>query len=265
MFSPFMQKVVVGSICLAFLFLVKGCATIGAPDDYHYRTTVYLGDGAKTQSFSAVREVSFDADFTFPDLRRHSTSMVRGEAIPIVVTTINPFFGTPREKTYFALQDDLDDAAAFRALAPLARARGAKSGRVRAEMKNLSGEVELPRRLTRGEVRDTPYNPDEVLKTWPLFVTFDSPEDPETIRIVDPDDIGVSRVTVAITTEKPENKIGEMFTPAFWEAWHSVHARSLPEREADIKGRDAPHYQISPAMMRLPPEDRWSDGIFALF
>src|SRR3546814_9577558 len=41
------------------------------------------------------------------------------------------------------------------------------------------------------------------LGAWPLFVTFDDPRNPRTVREVSPDNVGVSRITIEITGDDP--------------------------------------------------------------
>src|SRR3546814_15700091 len=66
-------------------------------------------------------------------------------------------------------------------------------------MVKIAGPVDLPR------TRPNPFpggNPRE-LGAWPLFVTFDDPRNPRTVREVSPDNVGVSRITIEITGDDP--------------------------------------------------------------
>src|SRR3546814_17066725 len=66
-------------------------------------------------------------------------------------------------------------------------------------MFKIAGPVDLPR------TRPNPFpggNPRE-LGAWPLFVTFDDPSNPRTVREVSPDNVGVSRITIEITGDDP--------------------------------------------------------------
>jgi hypothetical protein len=62
------------------------------------------------------------------------------------------------------------------------------------QMVKVQGPKDLPRTLPSRNGRPP-------MQAWPMFVTFEDPKDPKTIREVSPDDIGVKRITIEITEE----------------------------------------------------------------
>lgn len=231
-------EIFVIAICLMFLGLIKACASIGSPSDYRYRTTVYVSTPQGTKAFSAVREVAFNSDVSFPDLSPVHRAAVSGEAIPIVVGA----------RRYFALRDETSDAPAFFAMREVAsRLRG--GGDVHVGMKQLTGRYDLPRVLTGGDLgRKAPYAKN-IIKTWPVFVEAPSLTNPAMLRVVSPDMVRVERITIEITRDRIEPRVATLFDPVFWQEWRRFQAMTYPERERDWHGKDAPIFTIEPSTM----------------
>lgn len=229
-------------IIFIILTIMKGCASIGSPDGYSYRETIYVGTGNGAETYSGVRSVRFESDFALEGFQKNHQSRVSGEAIPII---------TRNGKTYFALQDEISDDSAFHALAPIARSLNGETDDIRASIATLKGKYELPQTLTRGDVSQSPYRRSEAIKTWPVFVTFSDPEDPRSIRMVDPKEIGVTKIMIGLTSDKIEPRVEAMFSDDFWERWKQLASKSFPERKSDQKGPGALYYTVPLGQMRL--------------
>lgn len=243
-FSSFRYNVgaiVTIGIIFIILTMMKGCASIGSPDGYRYRETIYVGTADRAETYSGVRSVRFESDFALEGFQKNHQSRVSGEAIPII---------TRSGKTYFALQDDVSDSSAFNALAPVARSLNGETDDIYASIATLKGKYELPQTLTRGDLSNTPYNRGEAIKTWPVFVTFSDPGDPRSIRLVDPKEIGVSKIMIGLTSDKIEPRVEAMFSDVFWEKWKQLASSTYPERKSDQKGPGALYYTVPPDQMK---------------
>ena len=199
---------------LFMLILAAGLTACGDRfPDFNYRMTIHVGDDA----YSSVRRVEQEKVTSIVD---SSGSTVRrslqGEAVII---------DHPNGRTYYALLSKPGDADYATlivgvALSPHISDVSQSGGhldeiaaRSRA-MTEVEGPRELPRQLPSRNGRP-PY------EAWPMFVTFSDPSDPTTVREVDPEDIGVSKITIEITDEDVTTGIEERlptFGPEF-EIW----------------------------------------------
>lgn len=190
---------VLALIAVVLFALVKGCASIGAPDGYHYRMTVYIGDRA----FSGVRDVEFSSDFSLEGFNRQHYHRAKGEAIPITL---------PGRPVHFAIFHSDGLSPEFVALRSAARRLNPGKEDVEwSDIVKVKGAHDLPRQVTQGEISSSPYNRDEVSQTWPAFVAFNDPTDPTTMRTVDPDKLGVTRVTIEMTDDHAEKRIASAY------------------------------------------------------
>ncbi len=190
-----------GGLLLLLLGLIvfavmKGCASVGAPDGYRYRLTVYTG----SQAYSTVSDVRYSSDYSLEGFKSQHVYMGDREAIPIVrpgrsLTFALPAYEVPPEQV----------------AAELARRRQGLPADQRDGLTVLRDEQELPRQLFSREISDSPYHRDDVVRAWPVFVTFTDPSDPATRREVSPESVGVTRVTVQLTQEPASRRIFREF------------------------------------------------------
>lgn len=189
---------------------LAGCGDDAFPD-YNYKMTVYVGDAA----FSSVRRVEQESVTSIVDSGgRTINRWLTGEAVIIDA------YG----KTYYALLTKPDNAdyalmitgaalgAAILSDKPKSQQDAAvdewRQGQPNQDpnaylddiaarskaMTQVQGAHPLPRTLPARRGRQ----PQDV---WPMFVTFDNPNDPKTVREVSPTAIGVSNITIEITDE----------------------------------------------------------------
>lgn len=168
--------------------------------------TVYA-DG---KPFSSVRAVTQDKVFSLGDSSWHSMDYsMEGQAI--VIDT--------KGRTFYALLTRPDESEYSRkvanyALLPMvpefkrnpmtdtyAVEKGTESlDRMATRQRNMvkiKGPVELPRTRPNPDL----YRGPRELDAWPIFVTFDKPDDPMSVREVSPESIGISRITIEITKD----------------------------------------------------------------
>jgi hypothetical protein len=184
-----------------------GCGDDQFPD-YRYRMTVYVGD----KPFSSVRAVLQEQVFSVADSSGQAVKRsLKGEAVIIEANsrTYYALLGKPDEPEYgqkvanYALLPLVPEFRRNPETDMLAVERGTESldrmAATQRAMVKIAGPVDLPR------TRPNPFpgrNPRE-LDAWPLFVTFDDPRNPRTVREVSPDNVGVSRITIEITGDDP--------------------------------------------------------------
>jgi hypothetical protein len=184
-----MPRAAAGLLMLSAL-LLSGCGD--RFPDYHYKMTVHVLTPEGDKTFSSVRgleqkEISSMQSSSGRTVKRKLT----GQAVII----------DGNGRTYYALltkPDNADYATLITgaALAPFIPADIPESdivGRSRA-MSQVKGAHPLPRTLP-ARLGRPPF------EAWPMFVTFDDPKDPKTVREVSPDSIGVSGITIEITDE----------------------------------------------------------------
>jgi hypothetical protein len=181
-----------GGAVFAIVFASLGLAACDDRlPDYSYKMTVYAGGKA----FSSVRHVAVEEVPSIVD--SGGTTIKRRVDGQAVILDLGG-------STYYALlappgAPDYPAFAAGMALAPLIPKPAAHSpednfgdvSRGLQAMVKVKGPHDLPREIDSGAA--TPRQP------WPMFVTFDDPSDPTTVREVSPTGIGVSRITIEIT------------------------------------------------------------------
>ena len=201
--SIFGSEVGVGIILLVLVFgvtgLVRGCASFGAPDDYHYRMTIYVGDKA----FSDVRHVTFDSDLSPETFKPQHTYRVDGKAIPITLS------GRP---VFFAVRRYSEFSPEYVAILPDARRLNPSKKQITSsDISRVKGERDLPRQLLRSELSDSSYHQEDVIQNWPEFVAFGDMKDPKTKRIVTAEKIGVTRITIEIIDAPEEEETDDPY------------------------------------------------------
>lgn len=179
--------------------------------DYRYKMTVHVGDKA----FSSVRGIeqeeinsmqsssgrtvkrtltgeaviievnkqTYYALLTRPDNADYAT-LIAGAALgPAMPTVAPPSAQDAAIKEWRSDQGERDPTAYLDDMAARSRA-----------MTEVKGAHPLPRTLPPRQGRP-PF------QAWPMFVTFDDPKDPKTVREVSPDNIGINNITIEITDE----------------------------------------------------------------
>jgi hypothetical protein len=177
-----------GRAIFALTFAALGLAACGDRfPDYNYKMTIYVGGKA----FSSVRHVEVKEVPSVVDSGGSTIKrLVDGQAVVLDLGA----------RTYYALlappgDPDYPAFVAGMALAPLtpnpaAHSFGDVADGLQAMVK-VRGPHDLPREV-EGPGATTPT------QAWPMFVTFNDPSDPKTVREVSPAAIGVSRITIEI-------------------------------------------------------------------
>lgn len=205
------RQVILAGLAAAMAFGLAGCSNDAFPD-YNYKMTIYAGG----KTFSSVRRVEQEETSSIVDSAGRTVKRtLTGEA---VILDLNG-------RTYYALLTKPDNAdyatliagAALASHIPQAEApAGADAAMAEARederrasdagyylddiaaqsraMTEVQGSKNLPRTLPPRPGR-------EPFQAWPMFVTFDDPNDPRTVREVSPSTIGVSQITIEITDE----------------------------------------------------------------
>lgn len=212
--------------------------------DYHYRMTVYVGDKA----FSSVRAVTQEQGFSAADSSGQAVKRsVQGQAVIIDLPgrpAIYALLSKPSEPEYaqkvagYALLPLVPAFQRDPKTDTLAVERGTESlDRMAAQqraMVKIAGPVDLPRTRPNTILSGNPRE----LDTWPLFVTFDDPRNPKTVREVSPDNVGISRITIEITSDDPSAGIernlpwlpdyyGRNFSGSRFQSLNDVNANGL--------------------------------------
>jgi hypothetical protein len=214
---------------LGAVLMLAGCGDDRFPD-YRYKMTIYVSTSEGEKAFSSVREVVNEEISSIQSSSGRSVkTSLKGEAvvldIPGRTTPVFALLSRPYDPDYAkkiagaALKPtrDADDDGGMDSHAAWMQ-----------RMVAVKGPRELPR--TR-----PPMPPEKgPQQQWPMFVTFDDANDPKTIREVNPDDLGVNRITIEITDDGASDLIGE------WLQWlgqypepsldpaHGPFDRSLP-------------------------------------
>jgi hypothetical protein len=251
---------ILSAIALASVVLLSGCGDDRFPD-YHYKMTVYA-DG---KAFSSVREVRQEEVNSILDSSgRKIKTELSGEAVimdlggktvyALLNSPDNPEYaasaanialmphvakpnGKPLSDRDQAIKDWKDDTQPSDPMAYLDEAADASQ-----RMVAIKGPRDLPRTIPNHD----PYRGPRQINTWPLFVTFDDPKDPKTVREVSADDIGVRRVTIEITNEALTTEIGRRMPVDFWKLWGSQHKKAIQERGGFMNPGDDSYFK-SPA------------------
>ncbi len=174
-------------VSMMFFVTLKACASIDSPDDYRYRLTIYA-DG---RTFSSVTQVKYESDFALEGLRKQHVDHTNHNPVAIAA---------PGRATVYALP--IYDVPPEAVATIVATKRESASGKGKYEPTiALQTERDLPRQVLRGDISDGPYHRDDVIRTWPMFVTFTDPADPTSWHEVSANELGVTRVTVQLTQD----------------------------------------------------------------
>lgn len=198
------------AIVVPILLVMKLLAGVGAPSDYRYKITLYVDTPTGVRSYSGVREVKYMSDFSLEGQKQHREDQ-KADAIPIKL---------PDGRVYFAIADE-DIHPQHAALESAARKIDPRAARADLPLWRVKGEHDLPSLTNLYSLTQSHWDKDKVVRTWPTIVTFDDPNEPTSIRVVDPSIIPVSRATIQITDEKPTSEIDSYFAADFWDRWRS--------------------------------------------
>lgn len=190
--------------------LLAGCGNDRFPD-YRYKMTIVVSTPEGEKSFSSVREVEQKEAPSIQDSSgRKVETRLRGEAV---------ILDLPGGQTAYALlsrQDSPEYAehVAGAALMPAVRkpVRDERFDDLKSKpteyldrqaadeqaMVKIAGPRDLPRERTVNSLGVPLSQP---VPLWPMFVTFDDPRDPRTIREVSPEALGVRRIQIELTDE----------------------------------------------------------------
>jgi hypothetical protein len=185
--------------------------------DYHYKMTVYAGGKA----YSSVRSVEVNETSSIVDSGGSTIKRrVEGEAVIIDLGGASPVYALlskPDNADYaqfvmgMALAPHLpkpeptakSDAGqaidAYKEQSSRQDSFGDAATTLQALVK-IKGPRDLPRTIPSSYM-DKGQRIQRPIQAWPMFVAFDDPKDPKTVREVSPDSIGVSRITIEITDE----------------------------------------------------------------
>jgi len=191
--------------------LVVAIALVGCDErmpDYRYKITIK----AQGKTYSSVRQIRQREAFSIQDSSgRRVETKINGQAVIMDLPNGSRVYATlvgknsPQQAKY----------AADVALLPkdYQRPRSAKMlDAIAAEQQiiaHATGVHDLPRTVSHNPSHRSDYVPQA---TWPLFATFRDPNDWTTIHTVDPEEIGVSRITIEITNDPVTTGIENIIT-----------------------------------------------------
>lgn len=223
-----------GALVLAAVLPLIACGDDAFPD-YNYKMTIYAGNTA----FSSVRRIDQERVQSMIDSAGVRVERkLSGEAVILDLNgrTYYALLSRPNNADYALLtvtaaslgahipnaelQSDLEQAVdeykedKRRAVNPAYHLEDI-AARSRA-MTEIVGPKDLPRTLPSSFMDKGRRVPTQI-QTWPMFVTFDDPSDPMTVREVSPDSIGVSQITVEITDEDVTTGIDKTFS--WWDQY----------------------------------------------
>ena len=197
-----------GLLVAVVTLMLTGLSACSDLPDYRYKMTVHVATPDGDKAYSSVREVhSQYVSSVMSSSGRTIKDTLKGEAV---------IMDLPDGRTVYALlsrPDDPDYATYVTGPAlgphiPHAADRddlSAKPGTFldeivsrRRAMLALKGAYDLPRTVTHNPSHRDDYKPQEM---WPMFVTFDDPKDPASVREVSSESIDVQNVTIEITDE----------------------------------------------------------------
>jgi hypothetical protein len=182
--------------------------------DYTYKMTVHAGGKA----FSTVRHVTVEEGSSIQDSSgRRVDRRTQGEAVIIdengrtyyaLMVPADGQFGNGFYAAYVAeaalvpmigkaAESDVDKAIREYAEEQPGFDQLADDAATHNAMLRVVGPHSLPRSIAGAPDGNGPTS----MTVWPMFVTFDDPKDPKTVRAVSPEEIGVSKITIEITDE----------------------------------------------------------------
>jgi hypothetical protein len=196
-------KQMVGMGAVAFFSAGSVLGLVACSDDafpdYNYKMTIHVGEKA----FSSVRRIEQEGIASVQsssgrDIKRR----LQGEAVAIDL----------EGRSYYALLTRPDNSD-FSLLTVTAASLGPLVAANDGAITSMKGAHLLPRTIPNNDKHRGP----PVIPTWPMFVTFDDPQNPQTLREVSPDSIGVDKITISITDEDVTTGIERRFS--WWEAY----------------------------------------------
>lgn len=222
-----------GKYLFWFLVIVVGATFLLPGDDYpdfRYKITVY----ARGEAFSSVRQVRVKKVLSIVD---SGGSTVKGRAYGQAVMI------DLGDQTYFALLNKPGDPEYARyvagwALGPAIPDTVPPSRRLTA-MTEVKGEIDLPRTVPN---RDK-YRGPRHFETWPTFVTFGDRQVPKSVREVTPEDIGVERITIAITDEPVSEGIDAVLPDTLFTRWADEHKEAVRRRGGFMNPGDNSYFE----------------------
>lgn len=214
---------------VALSALVLAACNEGLPD-YRYKMAIHVNTPAGERVFSSVRAVrSRFVSSIMSSVGQTIRDELEGEAV---------ILDLPDGRTAFALlarRDDSDLAvySTGPALGPQIPERAYANFLNRAvsrrqQMVELRGAFELPRTVAHNPSHRTDYKPKQ---TWPLFVVFDDPARPASIREVSPESLGVRAITIEITDEPITTGIDQRLP---WLADYRRERRNLAGNDSGV-------------------------------
>ncbi len=204
---------------LVIMLALTGCGD--RFPDYRYKITVY----AQGKAYSSVRQIRQREVFSMQDSSgRMVKTVMKGQAVVMDLPD--------GRRVYASLvgKDSPQQAKYMPRVALLPK--GYQRPTLRDMLSELAAEQQVivstvgprnvPRTVDYNPLHRADYTPEV---TWPYFTTFNDPNDWTTIHIVDPEDIGVDRITVEITDEPVttgiEQMIGKPGSGARFKQWLS--------------------------------------------
>lgn len=208
--------------------------------DYNYKMTVYA-DG---KAYSTVRHVEVTEGTSIQSSSgRRVDRKVEGEAV-IIDTPSGPVFAlmTPADGQFGngfyaayvaepALIPAIGKPAESEAEAAVREYREGQPGFDNladdAEKHNAMLKVEGPRDLPRTiPYPDRNQGPRDIT-VWPMLVRFGDIDNPNSVERVSPESVGISRITIEVTTDDETSKVNRILTEEFWRKWAKIHRDEL--------------------------------------
>jgi hypothetical protein len=228
------RRGMIGVLAVGAAVLLTGCGDDRWPD-YNYKMTVYVGGKA----FSTVRRVEQKEGFSAADSSGRSvTRSLQGEAVIIELgegRTYYALLGKPDEPEYaqkvagYALLPLVPEFERDPRFDDYHNETDADALGRSAEQQQKMVAIKGPQALPRTRPSPDPYRGPRQLDNWPMFVTFDDPKDPKTVREASPDSIGVSKVSIEIVDEEVTTGIDVRLDKSFWDLWIANHYKQMRE------------------------------------
>ena len=197
-------------VVVAVLTLLPACSSDDRFPDYQYKMTIYVDTPEGEKAYSSVRAVSQTEESSIQTSGTIVKSSVTGEAVILALPdgrTVYALLSSPGREGYAANIAEVallplvrrhDRDPRFDDLSSDANKSQDDNAKDAQAMVKVVGPRDLPREL---KVNSLGRPIDPPLKTWPMFVMFDDPADPTTVREVRPEEAGIKRITIEVTNE----------------------------------------------------------------
>lgn len=208
--------------------LIGACGVFKNFPTYRYRLTVEVDTPEGLKTGSSVIEVRTGAAH-LGGIGGGARAEVSGEAVTVDLGSRGLLFALLRS------EGDIEWAGAL--MLTLAKSPEWVSGqsdddRIAKQIENMQANKELimlPRYYPE-EPEVSGSQPDKPQSDYPLLVRFGDIEDPRSVAIVDPDDLGNSlgsgvklrRITVQLTDDAVTKGIEKALPSEFWQRWGSI-------------------------------------------